>query len=74
MDNENEECRYPKRPKHQRKFLSRNIKYFGHIKRHSGLERTITEGMVAGRRGRGRPRRRWIQDIKERLNTSTDEV
>jgi hypothetical protein len=32
------------------------------------------ESMVAGRRGRGRPRRRWIQDVKEILNMSIDEV
>jgi hypothetical protein len=32
------------------------------------------EGMVAGRRGRGRPRGRWIQDVKETLNMSKDEV
>jgi 23S rRNA A2030 N6-methylase RlmJ len=35
--------------------LSRKIKYFGHIKHHSGMGRTIMEGMVARRRGRGRP-------------------
>jgi L-rhamnose isomerase len=54
--------------------LSRKIKYFGHIKRHSSMERAIMEGMVAGRRGRGRPRRRWIQDVKETLNMSIDQV
>ena len=40
--------------------LSRKIKYFGHIKHRSGMERIIMKGMVAGGRGRGRPRRRWI--------------
>jgi hypothetical protein len=54
--------------------LSRKIQYFSHIKRHSGMERTIMEGMVAGKRGRGRPRRRWIQDVKETLNLSIAEV
>jgi hypothetical protein len=38
------------------------------------METTIMEGMVAGRRGRGRPRRGWIQDINETLNISIDEV
>jgi hypothetical protein len=38
------------------------------------MERTILEGIVAGSRGRGRPRRRWIQDVKETLNMSIDEV
>jgi hypothetical protein len=32
------------------------------------------EGMVAGRRGRSRPRRRWTQDVKEKLNMSIEEV
>jgi hypothetical protein len=54
--------------------LYRKIKYFGHIKRHSGIERTVMEGIVAGRRGRGRPRRRWIQDSKETLNMSIDKM
>jgi hypothetical protein len=38
--------------------LFRKIKYFGYIKRYSGMERTITEVMVAGRRGRKTGRRR----------------
>jgi hypothetical protein len=33
------------------------------------------KGMVAGRRGRGRPRRiLWIQNVKETLNISIDLV
>lgn len=54
--------------------LSRKMTYFGHIKRHNCLERTIMEGKVPGKRGRGRPRRRWIQDIKDTLNMSTTEL
>ena len=56
--------------------LYRKIKYFGHIKRHDGLERTIMEGRVPGSRGRGRgrPRRKWVQDIKETMNMSIGEV
>ena len=46
---------------------TRKIKYFGHIKRHGGLERIIMEGMVPGKRSRGRPRRRWTQDIIDEL-------
>ena len=52
--------------------LYRKIRYFGHIKRHDGLERTIFEGRIPGRRGR--PRRRWLQDIKETMNMTIDEV
>ena len=39
------------------------LKYFGHIKRHKTLERHILEARIEGRRGRGRPTRRWEQDI-----------
>ena len=35
------------------------LKYFGHIKRHETLERHILEARIDGRRGRGRPNRRW---------------
>jgi hypothetical protein len=38
------------------------------------MERTIMKGMVAGGRCRGRPRKRWIQDVKEKLNMSINEV
>jgi hypothetical protein len=38
------------------------------------MERTIMEDMVAGRRGRSRPRRRWTQDVKKTFNMSIDEV
>ena len=48
--------------------------YFGHVKRHECVEKEIYEGIIEGRRGRGRPRRRWSQDITERLNTSITEA
>ena len=44
------------------------------MKRHESLEKEIYEGIVEGKRGRGRPRRRWSQDIVERLNTSITEA
>ena len=43
----------------------RKLNYFGHIKRHDSLERLTMEGRMEGSRGRGRPRRRWTQDITE---------
>ena len=43
----------------------RKIKLFGHLKRQeSGLVKTCIEGMVPGKRKRGRPQRRWADDIK----------
>ncbi|GFR95730.1 endonuclease-reverse transcriptase, partial [Elysia marginata] len=46
------------------------LKYFGHVVRHNNLEKLCLEGAVEGRRGRGRPRRRWTQDISDWLGFS----
>ena len=43
------------------------LKYFGHVTSHNGLEKTIMQGMVAGKRSRGKPRQRWEKDITLRL-------
>ena len=52
----------------QRKLLSdikqRKLAYFGHIKRHHSLRKELLEGRVQGKRGRGRPPRRWEDDVK----------
>ena len=50
------------------------LSYFGHIKRHNTLEKLFLEGTCEGRRGRGRPRRRWTQDICEWMGVSTVEA
>ena len=42
----------------------KKLKYFGHVTRHNGLEKTIMQGMVAGKRSRGKPRQRWEKDIR----------
>jgi hypothetical protein len=54
--------------------LAKKLKYYGHVKRHSGIGRYVMEGKVPGIRGRGRPRKRWFQDIKETLKMTSDEV
>ena len=36
--------------------VQRKLAYFGHVKRHDSLERTIYEGIIEGKRGRGRPK------------------
>ena len=46
------------------------VGYFKHIKRYESLEKHIQETKVAGRRGRGRPTRRWEQDIHDWLETT----
>ena len=45
------------------------LKYFGHVTRHNGLEKTIMQGMVAGKRSRGKPRQRWEKDITDTFGT-----
>ena len=37
------------------------LKYVGHVSRHNDLEKTIMQGMVAGKRSRGKPRQIWEQ-------------
>ena len=41
------------------------LKYFGHTARHDSLQKTVLTGRIDGRRGRGRPRRQWYDDIRE---------
>ena len=45
------------------------VKYFGHITPHNDLEKTIVQGMVAGKRSRGKPRQRWEKDITDTFGT-----
>ena len=41
----------------------RQLKFFGHIMRREGLENIIITGMVEGKRGRGRPRTKYIDGL-----------
>jgi len=41
------------------------LQYFGHMIRAQNLCTLIFEGHLDGARGRGRPRRRWGDDIKD---------
>ena len=45
----------------------RKLKFLGHLMRHDNLQRMIIEGRTPGRRGRGRPRRRWEDEIRHSL-------
>ena len=52
------------------KIKSKTLKLFGHIKRSSvGLSKLCFEGMVQGKRGKGKPKRRWRDDILSWSNT-----
>ena len=44
--------------------LRKELCYFGHIKRHSSVKKEILEGKIEGKRGRGRPPRKWEDDVK----------
>ena len=43
----------------------RKLKLYGHEMRRGGLLKTVIEGSMEGRRGRGRPQRSWFTDVKE---------
>ena len=43
----------------------RNLSFAGHVLRSNGLDKTLLIGMVFGNRGRGRPKTRFSNSIKE---------
>ena len=52
------------------KIKSKTLKLFGHIKRSSvGLSKLCFEGMVQGKRSRGKPKKRWRDNILPWSNT-----
>ena len=50
----------------------RKCQYFGHIIRGNGVQRLLLEGRINGRRGRGRRRTMWTDNIKEWTKISYD--
>ena len=52
--------------------IRRKLQYFGHLKRHDGIERLILEGRVPGEIRRERPRRQWISDVELCMHMSLD--
>jgi len=60
-----------------RRFLAevkrRNLQYFGHVVRADNLCTYVLHGIGAGKRRRGRPRRRWTDDIKQWIGISVAE-
>ena len=44
---------------------TRKLKWFGHTTRGDGLSKTCLQGTVRGGRGRGRPRKKWADNISE---------
>ena len=41
----------------------RIVRFYGHVRKHDSLQRIITEGMVNGKRGRGRKRCGWLGNV-----------
>jgi len=53
----------------------RKLRYAGHVcRKHESIEKIIMQGMVEGKRGRGRPRRNWMDDITEWTGLSIQET
>ena len=44
---------------------TRKLRWYGHVTRSTGLTKTIMQGTVPGGRRRGRPKKRWNDNIKE---------
>ena len=52
----------------------RKLNWFGHVCRHDSLAKTILQGTVAGGRKRGRPRKTWMDNIKEWTGLTTPQL
>ena len=55
--------------------LKLKLQYFGHLmQRVDSLEKTLMLGGIGGRRRRGRPRMRWLDDITDSMDVSLSEL
>ena len=55
--------------------LKLKLQYFGHLMRRvDSLEKTLMLGGIRGRRRRGQPRMRWLDDITDSMDVSLSEL
>ena len=55
--------------------LKLKLQYCGHLMRRvDSLEKTLMLGGIGGRRRRGRPRMRWLDDITDSMDVSLSEL
>jgi len=47
------------------KIKSQKLRYFGHIARHTCLQRDLTLGCMPGKRRSGGQRRQWLDDVSD---------
>ena len=43
----------------------RKLIWFGHVMRHNTISKTILQGTLEGGRRRGRPKKNWVENVKE---------
>ena len=55
--------------------LKLKLQHFGHhMRKVDSLEKTLMLGGIGGRRRRGRPRMRWLDDIMDSVDVSLSEL
>ena len=59
----------------ERMMLKLKLQYLGHLMRRvDSLEKSLMLGGIGGRRRRGRPRMRWLDDITDSMDVSLSEL